>query len=98
MIIRYHGSDTQVLLGDHVQFRSLFIFKKLGRAVYVPGISPEHKEMEGDEYSLLSVEYGDRRMISWPIFRGRFEAPKALVFVRRSTEDFKGLQPGEDVL
>lgn len=43
--VRYHGGSPTVELGDRVEVRGWFR-KRQGAVNYVPGISPEHEEME----------------------------------------------------
>lgn len=56
-VIRYHDSDTQVLIGDHVEFRGLFFWKgwQKGRVFYVPGLSEEDEAWEHNRIIMVSI-------------------------------------------
>lgn len=57
-IIRYHDSDTQVLIGDHVEFKVGLIFWKgwqKGRISYVPGLSEEDEAWEHNRIMMVSI-------------------------------------------
>ena len=51
----YHGTETPVLVGDHVKFKiGLFFWLgwQPGRIRYVPGISPKNDELEHNGLTL----------------------------------------------
>ena len=57
-IIRYHDSDTQVLIGDHVEFKlGLFFWKgwQKGRIYYVPGLSKEDETLEHNRLIMVGI-------------------------------------------
>lgn len=57
-IIRYHDSDTQVLVGDHVEIKSgLFFWKggQKGRIYYVPGLSKEDDTFEHNRLMMVGI-------------------------------------------
>ena len=61
MAIRYAGGDTDVLLGDHVLYRSMLFWWrwKPGRVSYVPGASPFHPQMEHHGLQWVGVSGDD---------------------------------------
>ena len=95
--IFYSGTQTQVLPGDHVQFKAWFFLKVQGIIVYVPGISPKNKELERNSHSLLAIEHGDRSIKAWPIFDGNSFAPPAIKFIGRSKGPFKEITQDEEL-
>jgi len=57
-IISYHGSDTQVLLGDHVEFKVGLLFWKgwqKGRIYYVPGLSEVDDTLEHNRLMMVGI-------------------------------------------
>jgi hypothetical protein len=57
-IIRYHDSDTQVLIGDHVEFKLGLLFWKgwqKGRIYYVPGLSKEDGTYEHNRLRMVGI-------------------------------------------
>jgi len=57
-IIRYYDSDTQVLIGDHVEFKlGLFFWKgwQKGRIYYVPGLSKEDDTFEHNRLMMVGI-------------------------------------------
>jgi hypothetical protein len=57
-IISYQDSDTQVLIGDHVEFKlGLFFWKgwQKGRIYYVPGLSKEDDAFEHNRLLMVGI-------------------------------------------
>jgi hypothetical protein len=56
-IIRYHDTDTQVLIGDNVEFKGFFFWKgwQKGRIYYVPGLSKEDEKLEHNRLMMVGV-------------------------------------------
>jgi len=57
-IIRYHDSDIQVLIGDHVEVKlGLFFWKgwQKGRIYYVPGLSKEDNTLEHNRLMMVGI-------------------------------------------
>ena len=57
-IISYHDSDTQVLIGDHVEFKlGLFFWRgwQKGRISYVPGLSKEDATFEHNRLMMVGI-------------------------------------------
>lgn len=44
--VTYYDGITEVKIGDHVQTLFWWLIPTKGRVVYVPGISPQHPQME----------------------------------------------------
>jgi len=58
-IIRYHDSDTQVLIGDNVEFKLGLFFGKgwqKGRIDYVPGLSKEDDTLEHNRLIMVGIQ------------------------------------------
>ena len=59
----YRGTNTPILLGDHVIYKEWFGLKKsAGRVSYIPGISPYRSDLADSEKSSLwgiSITGGD---------------------------------------
>jgi hypothetical protein len=57
-IIKYHDTDTQVLIGDHVEVKfGLFFWKgwQKGRIYYVPGLSKEDETLEHNRLMMVGI-------------------------------------------
>lgn len=60
--ISYYGGETDVQLGDRVETRFWLLFyrfRKRGRVVYVPGLSPINREFERDGLSWVGIKPDD---------------------------------------
>lgn len=56
--VRYHGSDTNVELGDRIEVRGL-LRRRRGIVDYVPGISEPHAEMEFNALHWVGISFDD---------------------------------------
>jgi hypothetical protein len=57
-MIRYHDSDIQVLIGDHVEFKlGIFFWKgwQKGRIYYVPGLSKKDDTLEHNRLMMVGI-------------------------------------------
>ncbi len=57
-IIRYRDTDTQVLIGDHVEVRLGLFFRKgwqKGRIYYVPGLSEADETLEHNRLLMVGI-------------------------------------------
>jgi hypothetical protein len=94
--MKYYNTDTEVMLGDHIEYRTLFFRKLRGVAVYVPGQSPLHSELEsnGTKQWVVKLENGKHIAMLFPM-QQPFANPRVL-FLRRGSVEGK-IEP-DDVL
>jgi hypothetical protein len=91
-MIRYHGSDTPVLVGDHVELRDPLFFRRRwrsGRVVFVPGLSPPAPELEfghADWVVVREAQGGRTGVVVDP--RSKVLRP-TVRFVRRSDDELR---------
>ncbi|MBF2053512.1 MAG: hypothetical protein IGS03_08615 [Candidatus Sericytochromatia bacterium] len=89
-MITYHGLSVSVQVGDHVRFKTGWLFWRgwqAGRVEYVPGLSPPHPQLEhkglcwvclrGADLQLAVLVNPDSRQLS-----------KSVRFVQRSDDGF----------
>jgi hypothetical protein len=82
--VRYHGGGVAVELGDRVQVRGWFR-TRLGSVNYVPGISPEHEEMEHNLLYWTGVAMDDGTFTGVLVDPDTGRTRKLLVFVERGS-------------
>ena len=95
-VVTYSDRVTPVQLGDHVETR-VWWRKRLGRVVYVPGISPKNAEMEHDGLTWVGIRLdGGEGFVSTVVDpEGRFLVKKEKL-LKRDLEGFTPLEPDED--
>jgi hypothetical protein len=86
--MKYHNTDIEVLLGDNVEYRGLLFGKKAGVAVYVPGQSAPHDELEfnGTKQWVIKLENGRHIAMLFPT-QQPFASPRVLFVKRGGCED-----------
>ena len=92
--VRY-ASGEEVHLGDYVTLRVWFILRT-GRIVYVPGISPKHKNMEYRGLRQVGVQLPDGLFLAFTVLESN-EVVK-LRFVQRSSEPVAEVKPEDPLL
>ena len=81
--LSYHGTDVEVMLGDHVLFKRLIRRNLKGKVVYIPGISPKHPDIEGDSSTQWAIEL-ENGMILLMVYWPEGSQPKnVIVFIER---------------
>jgi hypothetical protein len=96
-IIRYHDSDTQVLIGDHVEFKvGLFFWKgwQKGRCCYVPGLSEEDDALEHNRMMMVGICDSSGRRSGHIVQPGLNRLRDNVRFIGR-TDDSLGTPPPE---
>ena len=81
--VNYWGSSQAVLLGDKVQIRLWMFFKRLGRVVYVPGISPRKASMERDGLAWVGIELESGSRVDTIVLPESNELQKSVMFLVR---------------
>ena len=95
-VVTYSDKVTPVQLGDRVETRVWWFWKKTGRVVYVPGLSPAHDHMERDGLSWVGVRIDEGGFLSTVV------DPKGLFLIKnerligRDATPFTPLTLGED--
>jgi hypothetical protein len=64
--VQYFDKAHVVKLGDRVSI-SLFFRRRIGRVVYVPGISAFHPEFEHNGMRWVGIRLEDRTLVATPI-------------------------------
>jgi hypothetical protein len=89
-MVTYYNTQTEVLIGDHVEFKVWIQFWRgwqPGRVYYVPGISPKNPELERDGMAWVSIHSPRGGQVGiWvdPLTR---ELRKTVRFVRRTDDE-----------
>ena len=86
----YHGTDTEVCLGDRVKVKRFLPFRRPreGQVAYIPGLCPAHPDIDDDAPGAArqwAIELADGSvlvMVYWP---PRVQPRKNIIFVRRGT-------------
>jgi hypothetical protein len=55
----YSGTREEVKLGDRVRIRRWIRSDQFGTVIYIPGLSPRHKELEGRDFRKWAIELED---------------------------------------
>jgi hypothetical protein len=87
--ITYATGDPQVELGDHVLYRSIFLWWrwKPGRISYVPGRSKRHPEMEHDGLQWVGVSGNDGTFRALVVLPDTQRLQSLIRFLRRTSDD-----------
>ena len=89
MPITYYQSATEVLIGDHVQFKvGLFFWRgwQAGRVLYVPGQSPKSPQLEFNGLRWICVR-GVTMDVGAIIDPVTDQVRKTVCFVKRTDDD-----------
>ncbi len=95
-MVTYHDSQTQVLVGDHVEFKlGLFFWRgwQPGRIYYVPGISPKNSELEYNGLTWVAIHDARGCQSGHVVLPETSQLQKNVRFVRR-TDDNLNAPPG----
>ena len=82
MPVRYFDGSTEVQLGDRVALRLLFR-RRVGRVVYVPGISAFNAEFEYNGMKWVGIRLEDRSLAATPILTKTGNLKKKIKFIQR---------------
>jgi hypothetical protein len=88
-IIRYPASDTQVLIGDHVEFKLGLLFWKgwqKGRIYYVPGLSMEDATFEHNRLMMVGIQDSGGRRSGHVVQSGSSRLRNNVRFVGRTDD------------
>lgn len=94
-IVRYHQTDTQVLIGDHVEFKlGLFFWKgwQKGRTYYVPGLSKEDETLEHNRLLMVGIHDSQKSRSGHAVQPGSGQLRDNVRFISR-TDDSPGTTP-----
>lgn len=92
MNIYYSDGMTSVLLGDYVEKR-IWFKRKVGRIVYVPGISKRHQEMEFNGLSWVGIQIEGGPFVATVVDPYNKRLLKKIKFLRRDERDIREIQP-----
>jgi hypothetical protein len=96
-IIRYHEADTQVLVGDHVEFKpGLFFWKgwQKGRVYYVPGLLKEDERLEHNRLMMVGIHDSQGSKSGHAVLSDSGRLRDNVRFISR-TDDSLGTAPPE---
>jgi hypothetical protein len=92
MAVRYLDGNTDVQLGDRVALRVLFR-KRVGRVVYVPGVSAFNSEFEYNGMKWVGIRLDDRSLVATPILTKTGDLKKKIKFIERDSSPFELITP-----
>lgn len=79
----YHGTNTEVQLGDTVIWKR-FLRKGLrGTVVYIPGLCPVHSDLEFDDIRQWAIQHEDGSISMTIYLPERLQPKRSIVFVAR---------------
>lgn len=81
----YHGAATEVRLGDRVRLRRFFRPDQSGVVCYIPGLSPNHSELEYEDVRQWAIRADDGSVYPIVYDPENFQPPKRICFVSRGT-------------
>ena len=82
MPIMYFGDATEVRPGDRVSI-SIWLRRRPGRVVYVPGISAINREFEYNGMHWVGIRLQDRSLVATPVLSEPQTLKKKVRFVER---------------
>ncbi len=91
MQITYHNSDTKILIGDHVEFKTAWLFWRgwqKGRIEYVPGISPQKADMEHNGLTWVCV-CAEGMKLGVIVNPETQQLKKSVRFIKRTDDELK---------
>lgn len=88
----YHGTDTEVLLGDRVTVKRIFGPAEPGEVWYLPGVSPPHPDMESEGVLDWAIRLDDGTILSWIFLPEQEQPTKRVRFIRRAVAGYVGLR------
>ena len=89
MPVTYHKSHMEVLVGDHIEFKSWIAFWRgwiSGRVHYVPGRSPKNPEMEFNGLTWIGIGFGKGEQQGVLVVPETQQVRHTVRFVRRSDD------------
>jgi len=93
MAVRYFDGVTDVQLGDQVTLSVLFR-KRVGRVVYVPGVSAVNPEFEEDDGSKwVGIRLDDRSLVATPVLTKTGNLKKKIKFIARDNSPCELITP-----
>lgn len=94
----YHGTNTEVQLGDRVHIKRWFRADLDGVVSYIPGISPRRAELEDADEQFLNwaIRLSNGVVLTMGYYPDVLQPPKKIVFVRRSMNS--GIGPDEPLI
>lgn len=90
--VYYYGTKVRVELGDEVVARDIF-FKRNGRVVYVPGISPLNTEFEYGGIKWIGIRFDKGSINTAVIDLKTGEVDKSVKFIKRNKKEINELKP-----
>lgn len=82
MPVRYFADASEVKLGDRVLI-TIWLRKRPGRVVYVPGISAVNREFEYNGMRWVGIRLADRALVATPVLSKTHTLKKKVKFVER---------------
>ena len=95
-MVTYHNTQTEVLIGDHVQFKTgLFFWRgwQVGRVYYVPGISPKNAELEFNGLTWVAIHDADGAQSGHIVLPETHQLKKNIRFIRRADDGLTTTPP-----
>src|SRR5580765_6892166 len=84
MSVQYSDGSTAVQLGDWVALSVLFR-RRVGRVVYVPGISAFNPEFEYNGMQRVGIRLEDRSLVATPVLTKTGNLKKKIRFIERDS-------------
>jgi hypothetical protein len=92
----YFGTEKEVLKGDVIVLRTLFLRrKKLGRVSYIPDKTGRELQKENKGCDDWLIEFDDKTMTGWIYSPKDLQPPKRLEFISRCDDEYKGISSSE---
>jgi hypothetical protein len=82
MTVRYFGGANEVKLGDRVSI-SIWLRRRPGRVVYVPGISTINREFEYNGMRWVGIRLDGRALVATPVLNKTQTLKKKVRFTER---------------
>ena len=94
----YFDSRTEVQLGDLVRYKPICRTSIPGVVTYLPGVSLRHSRFERQGTRQWAIQLENGWILAWVFSPSERQPSRRITFVRRGTEPFRGIEPGDELL
>jgi hypothetical protein len=84
MVVKYADGVTDVQLGDRAAL-SIWFRLRIGRVVYIPGVSPRNPEFEYNGMRWVGIRLEDRSLVATPVLTRTARLKPKVKFIDRDS-------------
>lgn len=92
----YSGTNIEVLQGDHVVFKTLFLRRrKIGRVSYIPKLTGRELAKQGEDTDDWIIEFEDKTVLANTYVPEELQPSKRILFISRGNDNYIGITSKE---